>query len=123
MKSKTSFFNGSVLRKDITRFAPAWGLYLTAILLLSLTLFTEEDIHLAQTMGVSLGIFSAVNFCYALVCGALLFGDLFNSRLCNALHAMPMRREGWFATHLTAGMLFSMVPSWFCLCCPYLCFQ
>ena len=63
MMSKTSFFNGSVLRKDITRFAPAWGLYLTAILLLSLTLFTEEDIHLAQTMGVSLGIFSAVNFC------------------------------------------------------------
>ena len=111
MKSKTSFFNGSVLRKDITRFAPAWGLYLTAILLLSLTLFTEEDIHLAQTMGLSLGIFSAVNFCYALVCGALLFGDLFNSRLCNALHAMPMRREGWFATHLTAGMLFSVVPN------------
>ena len=27
MKLRTSFFNGTVLRKDITRFAPVWGLY------------------------------------------------------------------------------------------------
>ena len=111
MKSRTSFFNKAVLKKDITRFAPAWGLYLTGMLLLSMTLFTEEDIHLAQTMGFSLGLFSLANICYALVCAALLFGDLFNSKLCNALHAMPMRREGWFATHITAGMLFSLVPN------------
>ena len=111
MKSRTSFFNGSVLRKDITRFAPAWGLYTTAMLLVSLALFTEEEIHLAQTLGVTIGLFSIVNFCYALVVAALLFGDLFNSRLCNALHAMPMRREGWFLTHLTSGILFSVVPN------------
>ena len=112
MKSRTSFFNGSVLRKDITRFAPAWGLYLTAMLLLSLTLFaSDEDIYLAQIMGVTLGPLSIVNFGYALVVAALLFGDLFNSRLCNALHAMPMRREGWFVTHLSSGMLFSVVPN------------
>ena len=43
MKSRTSFFNTTVLRKDITRFAPAWGLYLTGMLLICLTLFTEED--------------------------------------------------------------------------------
>lgn len=111
MKSRTSFFNKAVLRKDITRFAPAWGLYLTAILLLSLALFIEEDIYLAQTMGVTLGPLSIVNFGYALVVAALLFGDLFNSRLCNALHAMPMRREGWFVTHLSSGVLFSVVPN------------
>ncbi len=111
MKSRTSFFNKAVLRKDITRFAPAWGLYLTGMLLLSMTLFTEEDIHLAQTMGFSLGLFSLANICYGLVCAALLFGDLFNSKLCNALHAMPMRREGWFLTHVTSGLLFSVVPN------------
>ena len=111
MKSRTSFFNTAVLKKDITRFAPAWGLYLTGMLLLTMTLFTDEDIHLAETIGVSVGFFSAANICYALVCGALLFGDLFNSKLCNALHAMPMRREGWFLTHLTSGLLFSIVPN------------
>ena len=111
MKSRTSFFNKAVLRKDITRFAPAWGLYLTAMLLLSLALFTEEEVYLAQMLGVTIGIFAVVNFCYALVVAALLFGDLFNSRLCNALHAMPMRREGWFLTHLTSGVLFSLIPN------------
>lgn len=111
MKSRTSFFNGAVLRKDITRFAPAWGLYLTGMLLLALTFFTEEDYHLAETLGITIGIFSLVNFCYALVCGTVLFGDLFNSRLCNALHAMPMRREGWFVTHVVSGLLFSLVPN------------
>ena len=73
MKSRTSFFNKAVLRKDITRFAPAWGLYLTAMLLLSLALFIEEDIYLAQTMGVTLGPLSVVNFGYALVVAALVF--------------------------------------------------
>ena len=111
MKSRTSFFNTTVLRKDITRFAPAWGLYLTGMLLICLTLFTEEDYYLAETVGMTIGIFSLVNFCYALVCGELLFGDLFNPKLCNALHAMPLRRESWFLTHLLSGLLFSVVPN------------
>ena len=36
----------------------------------------------------------------------LLFGDLYHSRLCNALHAMPVTREGWFLTHSAAGLAF-----------------
>lgn len=111
MKSRTSFFNTTVFRKDITRFAPAWGLYLTGILLLMLTIFTEDDYHLADTMSMTIGVLSIVNIGYALVCGALLFGDLFNHKLCNALHAMPLRREGWFVTHLVSGLLFSVVPN------------
>ena len=111
MKSRTSFFNATVLRKDITRFAPAWGLYLTAMLLVLLTVLTDEGYRLAVDMGLTINLLSIVNLGYALVCGALLFGDLFNSRLCNAMHAMPMRREGWFLTHLTSGLLFSVVPN------------
>ena len=38
MKLKTSFFNTSVLKKDITRFAPLWGLY-TVFMLLVVFLF------------------------------------------------------------------------------------
>ena len=110
MKLRTSFFNTAVLKKDITRFAPAWGLYLTAMLLLMVTI-TEENYDLAGTLGVTINLLSIVNLGYALVCAALLFGDLFNSKLCNALHAMPMRREGWFLTHLVSGLMFSVVPN------------
>ena len=59
------------------------------MLVICLTLFSEEDYYLAETVGMTIGIFSLVNFCYALGCGELLFGDLFNPKLCNALHACP----------------------------------
>lgn len=111
MKSRTSFFNATVLRKDITRFAPAWGLYLTAMLLVLLTVLTDTDYHLAVDIGLTINLLSIVNLGYALVCGALLFGDLFNHKLCNAMHALPLRREGWFLTHLASGLLFSVVPN------------
>ena len=113
MKLRTSFFNPAVLRKDITRFAPLWGLYFVGMLLLCVGgLFREEtNLSLASMMGTTIGLFSILNFCYALVCAELLFGDLFNSRLCNALHAMPLRRESWFLTHIVSGLLFSLIPN------------
>jgi len=113
MKLRTSFFNPAVLRKDITRFAPLWGLYFVGMLLLCVGgLFREEtNLSLASMMGTTIGLFSILNFCYALVCAELLFGDLFNARMCNALHAMPLRRESWFLTHIVSGLLFSLVPN------------
>jgi hypothetical protein len=48
---------------------------------------------------------------YALVCALTLFGDLFNSRMCNAIHALPLRRESWFCTHALTGLCFSVVPN------------
>ena len=111
MKSRTSFFNATVLKKDITRFAPAWGLYLTGMLLSMLTFFPNSEYHLSRDLSLTINLLSVINLGYALVCGALVFGDLFNSRLCNALHAMPLRRESWFVTHLVSGLLFSLVPN------------
>ena len=113
MKSRTSFFNLTVFRKDITRFAPAWGLYLVGMLMLVPSFADGVGYSMGGIayFGRTIGVLSVVNILYAFVCAALLFGDLFNARLCNALHAMPMRREGWFLTHLASGMLFSVVPN------------
>jgi hypothetical protein len=44
------------------------------------------------------------------LCATLLYGDLFKTRLCYGLHAMPLRRETWFATHFLSGTLFFVVP-------------
>lgn len=113
MKSRTSFFNTTVLRKDITRFAPLWGLYTVFMLIALFLIWADESMparfasnaqHIMQGMGV-------VNFVYAGLCAILLFGDLFQSKMAGTLHAMPMRREGWFLTHLAAGMLFCLVPN------------
>ena len=107
MKLKTSFFNTTVLKKDITRFAPAWGVYTVLSLLYVILLWSDNFYDVTGTFQ----FMATVNFVYAGISAVLLFGDLYNSRLCNALHAMPMRREGWFATHLVAGLLFCIVPN------------
>ncbi len=113
MKSRTSFFDKTVLRKDITRFAPLWGLYLIGGLLIAITVASLEGKYysIARMLSNVIGPFGVISIVYALLNAQLLFGDLFNTRLCNALHAMPLRREGWFFTHVTAGMLFSLVPN------------
>ncbi len=111
MKLKTSFFNTAALRKNLTRFAPAWGLYGLALVLIVLNISDQAGINFARMMGYSISTMVVVNFCYALLCALLLFGDLYNSRMCNALHAMPMRREGWFLTNVVSGLLFSLIPN------------
>lgn len=52
-----------------------------------------------------------LNMGYAIVIAMLLFGDFYNSRMCNALHALPLRRECWFSTHVLSGLAFSIVPN------------
>lgn len=115
MKSRTSFFNATVLRKDITRFLPVWLIYLIGSLLIGLNnISATPDNYFgwgAKELAESIPIFGMFNFIYALICAQMLFGDLFKSRLCNALHAMPIRRESWFLTHTVAGIAFSLVPN------------
>lgn len=118
MKSRTSFFNTTVLRKDITRFAPVWGLYTIGLVVFLLTpyLFTHAE-EKAEILIDSMSTFAIINMILAGICSLMVFGDLFKTRLCYATHALPLRREGWFLTHFTAGMLFSVVPNLFITLC------
>lgn len=113
MKSKTSFFNPTVLRKDITRFAPLWGLYTVFMLMTLFSIWVNEtgpDRFAAVAPNVT-RMMGVVNLIYGGLCALCLFGDLFSGKMAGMLHAMPMRREGWFLTHLTSGMLFCIVPN------------
>lgn len=114
MKSKTSFFNGTVFRKNLTRFAPAWGLYILALMLGLILMFFDTggmEFWYAHRLGESIYLMPVVNIAYALLVAQLLFGDLYNTRMCNALHAMPLKREGWFWTNVISGMAFSAIPT------------
>lgn len=112
MKSRTSFFKPITLKKDIFRFAPVWALYLIGMMLVLLTDGYNEYSYFAKyTLTPMMPAFAVVNLGYALIIGMLLFGDLFNTKMCYSLHAMPYRRESWLATHLLSGLLFSLVPN------------
>ena len=111
MKSRTSFFNATVFKKNLTRFAPAWGLYTVFLVLAVLT--NTSNMERAGTMLLRLADSqSAFLFFYAPVCTQLLFGDLlYNTRMCNALHALPLKRETWFFTNILSGYAFFLIPT------------
>ncbi len=111
MKSRTSFFNLTAFRKDIFRFFPIWGLYTIFLLLVLFAQSHDSDPQMARSMLEFTSAMSWINLIYGGLCGAFLLMDLFNGRLCNALHAFPMRRESWLTTHILAGVLFSLVPN------------
>lgn len=114
MKSRTSFFNTTAFRKDMTRFAPSWGLYSVGLVMVLLVMFLDGNNSVYQNTDVVVTLIqvtAVVNLFYAFLNAQLLFGDLFSSRLCNALHALPLRRETWFGSHVAAGMAFSVLPN------------
>ena len=112
MKSRTSSFNLTVFKKDITRFAPAWGSYLIFLLLVLMNISGESDAYWRlRNVPDAIIAMATVNMIYACVVAQLIFGDLYNSRLCNALHAMPVTREGWFVTHTASGLACSFLPN------------
>ena len=111
MKLRTSFFNLTAFRKNLTRFAPLWILAsVFQALLLLMIVSREADLVAAQLADIP-GPMALYNLGYALICAACLFGDLFNSRMCNALHAMPMKREGWLLTNIASGAIFALIPA------------
>jgi len=112
MKSRTSSFNLTVFKKDLTRFAPAWGSYLILLMLVLTNIAGESEAYWRlRNVPDAIIAMGWVNLIYAAVVGQLIFGDLYNSRLCNALHAMPVTREGWFVTHTASGLAFSLLPN------------
>ena len=105
-----SFFNGTVLKKDLTRFLPLWVIYLILGLLVASKCIGARYDSAAQILLNSMRLLSFVVCVYALVTAQLLFGELFSEKLCNSIHALPVRREGLFITHFTAGMIMGIGP-------------
>ncbi len=117
MQSKTSFFNKTLFRKNATRFAPVWVLYTLCLAAGVAIVYTNNGPmdrpywfarHMLEDVPAALAV---VNLIYALVVAQLLFGDLFSSRMCNAIHALPLSREAWFTTNVISGVCFSLVPT------------
>lgn len=106
-----SFFNGTVLKKDLTRFLPLWVIYLILGLLLAVSNMGQHYCEDARQLGESLQWLSVVLCLYALIAAQLLFGELFQGRMCNAVHALPVRREGLFLSHFVAGMIMGIGPN------------
>lgn len=112
MKSRISLCNGTVLKKDLTRFAPL--MLLTALVLwivgmVMTELYSLDDFLMSNYLepcmiGIvlvsPLGLFSALT----------LFTYLTKKDECDAMHSMPLRRETLFFTKLIAALIQFALP-------------
>ena len=111
MKSRISSSKFTALRKDITRFAPLWVLYIVASILGLMTVINlYNNYSTPRDIATTMQLMPIASFGYALLAAQLLFGDLFNARMCNATHALPLTRNDWFGLHTLSGLLFAFVP-------------
>lgn len=129
MKSKTSFFNKTVLKKNFTLFWPVWGLYLLIELLLGpvrlLIDFQKEHQMYHESMGLeglmkkkelvvfhgcNLEIMVVVLFFFAGIIGMMLFRYLMNAKSANMMHAFPVTRGELFRTNILSGLLMLWIP-------------
>ena len=113
MQFKTSCCNKTLLKKDLTRFAPLWGVYTLGLLMLLFLTWDDKSIPFNNVFEFE-NLFSNMalyNGVYALITAAMLFGDLYNTRMCYGTHALPMTRGCWFGTHILSGLLFSLIPT------------
>lgn len=120
MKSKTSFFDWNLLKKNVSRFAPAWAI-LTLLLFLSIPLpllrgmnDEREMVYRLQTaqeiLDVSYYTGIVFAFCAAMVIASLVFKYMHRDRDAYMMHAFPMTRCCQFLTNAVSGLLFWLVP-------------
>lgn len=119
MRSRTSYCNSALLRKNLTRFWPLWTVYAAAWLLAGpvtrfVTAFgryAEPDatrragdlirdlLNTWTNFGTLSGVIAGVLFAMA------LFSYLTMPRAVGMFHSFPIRREGLFLTNYLTGLL------------------
>lgn len=112
MKLKTSCYDPAFCRMGWKRFAPLGILYTLALVLLTLAnVNMGQQMHSTAVMGLRYfyQITPLLQCGYAFILVQLLLGDLYNPRLCFAIHSLPVTRGGWFGTQVIQGIL-TVIP-------------
>lgn len=120
MRSKTSCFNSTLFRKNLSRYWPLWGLasfggamFPLAMLLELLhdgfrlwsPLETTRDYYTVLSYGVPV-----ISIVYAILCAMAVWSYLYNARSVGMMHTLPIRREGLFVTNVLSGLTMMAIP-------------
>lgn len=118
MQSKTSYFNMTLFRKNLSRFWPLWGMASFLGCLVPLAAFLQfAHGWRAEPLEVTDAYYSAlvvavpiVSLLYAVLCAMTVWSYLYNARSVGLMHALPIRREGLFLTNFLSGMAMLLIP-------------
>ena len=118
MQSKTSCFNGTLFRKNLTRFWPLWGLasFIGALYPLAILLnlargdwsLTAPEFTRMYYQVVS--VVPAIDLVYAALCALAVWSYLYSARSVGLMHTLPIRREGLFLTNFLSGFAMTLIP-------------
>ena len=121
MKSKISFFNKTIFKKNVTLYWPVWGIY-TFFLLCALPIrlwfnyndryshMGEEDKLIALLEAVEPGFYTFLIAVMATFAGMAIYSYLYNSKSANMIHALPVNRTQLYGTSVISGLAFLIVP-------------
>ena len=120
MQSRTSFFNPTLFRKNLSRYWPLWGFasfvgfLIPAAVLVQMV--QQGDMRIAPLV-VREGYYALlgyvvpiVSLCYAILCAMTVWNYLYNARSVGLMHSLPIRREGLFLTNLLSGLAMMLIP-------------
>ena len=120
MKSKTSFFNRMVFKKNMTLYWPIWVCYLLYGMvkvpgqlwsrLQQQTDMTAYARDYALYNSLRLEVDVAAIAIMAVVCGMALFGYLFTQKNAYMIHALPVTRGELYVTNMISGLCFLLIP-------------
>ncbi len=121
MQSKTSFFNRTLFRKNLTRFWPLWGgaSFLGSLfpLALLLQLVRRGGYHAGSPLSFTEFYYNVaayglpvISLLYAILCAMLVWSYLYNARSVGLMHTLPVTRRGLFVTNFLSGMAMMLIP-------------
>ena len=120
MQSKTSFFNRTLFRKNLSRYWPLWGFasfvgfLAPAALLVRVIQSGETSVAPLRVREIYYYLLSdavpIVSIAFAILCAMAVWSYLYNPRSVGMMHSLPIRREGLFLTNLLSGLAMMAIP-------------
>lgn len=120
MQSKTSFFNRTLFRKNLSRYWPLWGFasfvgfLAPAAALVRMVQsgdMSTQPLLVREVYYTLLGsAVPIISLCYAILCAMAVWSYLYNARSVGMMHTLPIRREGLFLTNLLSGLAMMAIP-------------
>ena len=120
MQSKTSFFNRTLFRKNLSRYWPLWG-FASFVGFLAPAALLVRVIQSGETSVAPLRVreiyyylvadaVPIVSIAYAILCAMAVWSYLYHPRSVSMMHSLPIRREGLFLTNLLSGLAMMAIP-------------
>lgn len=119
MRSKTSFFNKAIYKKNMTLYWPVWVCYLLyGLIKVPGTFWSGLRQSAGSGKDALSNLFSSISLqsdiyvaaVVAVITGMAMFGYLFSAKSANTIHALPVTRTQLYVTNVVSGLTCILVP-------------